>query len=306
MRWNIPLLLASSAVAASPVQAAKPVVPLAHVGRWEVNYDVDRCHLLGTFGSGDDKIIARFTRYQPSDAFSLTLIGKPMRSRSPSSQVKLDFGPLVDPQEYESFDGTMGQVPAAVFNGLTLIDKPKSTKSAKSTTLADALAALQTPGITPEQEALVGDLIIQTDNRKSYRLALGSMAAPMRTLRDCTTDLVRHWGLDPAEQASLTSTPIPIGEPGSWLRSNDYPAEMLGQLMGGLVQFRLDISETGLISGCHIQSRTNPDAFADLSCKLISRRGRFNPALDRNGKPVRSYYVSSVRWQISKVAPLQF
>lgn len=295
MRWNIPLLMAAIAVVASPVQAAKPVVPLAHVGRWEVNYDVDSCHLLGTFGSGDDKIIARFTRYQPGDAFSLTLIGKPMRSRSPSSQVKLDFSPLVDPQEYESFDGTMGQVPAAVFDGLTLVDKPKS---AKSTTLADALAALQTPGITPEQEALVGDLIIQTDNRKSYRLALGSMAAPMRTLRDCTTDLVRHWGLDPAEQASLTSTPTPIGEPGSWLRSNDYPAEMLGQLMGGLVQFRLDISETGSIAGCHIQSTTNPDAFAEHSCKLLSKRGRFNPALDRNDKPIKSYYVSSVRWMI--------
>jgi hypothetical protein len=297
MRWNIPLLLASIAVAASSVQAAKPLVPipLAPVGPWEVNYDDDSCHLIGIFGSGDDRIIVRFTRYQPGDEFSLALIGKPMRSRSPSSLVKLDFGPLVDPQEYRSFDGTMGKLPAAVFGGLTLIDKPKS---AKSTTLADLRAALQTPGITPEQEALVGDLIIHAGNRKSYRLALGSMAAPMRTLRGCTTNLVKHWGLDPAEQASLTNKPTPIDEPGSWLRSNDYPAEMLRQLMGGLVQFRLDVSDAGLITGCHIQFRTNPDAFADLSCKLISKRGRFNPALDRNGKPIKSYFVSTVRWTV--------
>ena len=80
------------------------------------------------------------------------------------------------------------------------------------------------------------------------------------------------------------------------MNSGDYPSAMLRIGGNGMVQFRLDISETGSIAACHIQSRTNPDAFADLSCKLISKRGRFTPALDRNGKPVKSYFVSSVRW----------
>ena len=295
MRWNIALLLASIAVAASPIQAAKPLVPipLAHVGPWEVNYDDDSCHLIGTFGSGDDRIIVRFTRYQPGDGFALALIGKPMRTSSASSRVKLDFGPQVDPQEHDSFNGTMGTTPAAFLLGLTLIDRPKLAKAA---TLADALKALEPTNITPEQEALVRDLTILTGNRKSYRLALGSMAAPMRTLRGCTTDLVKHWGLDPTEQASLARRPTPISNPGSWMNSGDYPSAMLRIGGNGMVQFRLDISETGSIAACHIQSRTNPDAFADLSCKLISKRGRFTPALDRNGKPVKSYFVSSVRW----------
>ena len=295
MRWNIALLLASIAVAASPIQAAKPLVPipLAHVGPWEVNYDDDSCHLIGAFGSGDDRIIVRFTKFQPSDGFALALIGKPMRTSSASSRVKLDFGPQVDPQEHDSFNGTMGTTPAAFLLGLTLIDRPKLAKAA---TLADALKALEPTNITPEQEALVRDLTILTGNRKSYRLALGSMAAPMRTLRGCTTDLVKHWGLDPTEQASLARRPTPISNPGSWMNSGDYPSAMLRIGGNGMVQFRLDISETGSIAACHIQSRTNPDAFADLSCKLISKRGRFTPALDRNGKPVKSYFVSSVRW----------
>ena len=295
MRWNIALLLASIAVAASPIQAAKPLVPipLAHVGPWEVNYDDDSCHLIGAFGSGDDRIIVRFTKFQPSDGFALALIGKPMRTSSASSRVKLDFGPQVDPQEHDSFNGTMGTTPAAFLLGLTLIDRPKLAKAA---TLADALKALEPTNITPEQEALVRDLTILTGNRKSYRLALGSMAAPMRTLRGCTTDLVKHWGLDPTEQASLARRPTPISNPGSWMNSGNYPSAMLRIGGNGMVQFRLDISETGSIAACHIQSRTNPDAFADLSCKLISKRGRFTPALDRNGKPVKSYFVSSVRW----------
>lgn len=300
MRWNIALLVASSAVAASSVQAAKPLVPipLAHVGPWEVNYDDDSCHLIGTFGSGDDRIIVRFTRFEPGDWFALALIGKPMRTSSASSRVKLDFGPQVDPQEHDSFNGTMGTSPAAILLGQTLIGRPKPAKAATVADGSAARAALQATNITPEQEALVRDLTILTGNRKSYRLALGSMAAPMRTLRGCTTDLVKHWGLDPTEQASLARRPTPIGNPGTWASSNDYPTDMLRQGGNGLVQFRLDISETGSIAGCHIQARTNPDAFADLSCKMISKRGRFNPALDRNGKPIKSYFVSTVRWKM--------
>ena len=297
MRWNIPLLLASIAVVASPVQAAKPLVPipLAHVGPWEVNYDDDSCHLIGTFGSGDGRIIVRFTRFQPGDEFALTLIGKPMRTSSAKSFTKLDFGPLADPQALLSADGDSDSIPASVFGGLTLIDKPNPVRVP---TVADALEAPQAPDITPEQEALVRDLTIHTNNRKSYRLELGSMAAPMKALRSCSTDLIRYWGFDPAEQASLTRKATPIGNPGKWMNPRDYPSEMLRTGFGGLVNLRLDISETGSIAACHIQSKTNPDAFADLSCKLISKRGRFRPALDRNGKPIKSYYVSGVRWTI--------
>ncbi len=297
MRWNIPLLAAAVAMTASTTQAAKPLdpIPLAHVGPWEVNYDDDSCHLIGTFGSGDERIIARFTRFRPGDGFSLALIGKPMTTSASSSRTKLDFGPVVDPQEYESLNGMMGAAPAAVFSSMTLIERPKL---AKGTTLAEAIKAFQFATITAEQEAAVRTLTVLPKNGKSYRLALGPMAAPMATLRGCTNDLVRHWGLDPAEQASLTRAPAPIDNPGNWMSSRDYPTNMLRRGGNGLVRFRLDISETGSISGCHIQSTTNPDAFADLSCQLISRRGRFNPALDRNGKTIKSYFISSVKWMV--------
>lgn len=305
MRWNIPLLLASIAVAASPVQAAKPLVPipLAHVGPWEVNYDDDSCHLIGTFGSGDDRIIARFTRFEPGDGFILALIGKPMRSSNVSSKVRLDFGPVVDPQEEVSINGKVGTLPISVFGKLYLIDRPGRTfvgTVADALKALEALKALQPANITPEQEALASDLTVQRPNGKSYRLALGSMAAPMKSLRVCNSDLVRLWGLDAAEQASLVSKPVPIGNPGSWLSFRDYPEKMLQSGNSGLVQFRFDIDATGAITGCHIQSRSNPDEFADLSCQLLSRRGRFSPALDRNGKPIKSYYVSSVKWTIGR------
>ncbi len=67
--------------------------------------------------------------------------------------------------------------------------------------------------------------------------------------------------------------------------------------MNGYVRFRLDVDETGNVAGCRVLYRTNPDEFADLSCKLISKRAKFAPALDAKGKPVKSYYISQIRWQ---------
>ena len=49
-------------------------------------------------------------------------------------------------------------------------------------------------------------------------------------------------------------------------------------------------------TGCRVLYRTNPDEFADLTCALISKRARFAPALDAKGTPVKSFYISNVRW----------
>ena len=64
----------------------------------------------------------------------------------------------------------------------------------------------------------------------------------------------------------------------------------------GIVRFRLDVDPTGAPAGCRVLYRTNPDDFADLSCRLLMKRARFNPALDAAGKPVKSYYINNIRW----------
>jgi hypothetical protein len=64
----------------------------------------------------------------------------------------------------------------------------------------------------------------------------------------------------------------------------------------GIVQFRLDVDAAGKITGCHVLHRTKPDLFADLTCRSITRRAKLEPALDAEGKPVRSFSVHKVLW----------
>lgn len=154
------------------------------------------------------------------------------------------------------------------------------------------------PAVTPAQEAAVSHLTLWLGGNRNYRLEVRSMGKPMATMRHCMDGLIEHWGYNPTAIAALSRLPTPINDPGKWVTTNDYPSNALRTGHGGIVQFRLDLDEAGKILKCHILSRTNPDEFADTSCRLLTRRARFEPALDAAGKPTKSFYVNSVRFII--------
>ena len=61
--------------------AIKPPTVLTRVGKWEVNYDQDSCHLFRKFGVGADELTVNFTRYTLGDSFDLSLYGNPSKVR---------------------------------------------------------------------------------------------------------------------------------------------------------------------------------------------------------------------------------
>jgi Gram-negative bacterial TonB protein C-terminal len=273
------------AIAISTPALAKADAPilLAKSAKWEVNYDVDSCHLTGAFGIGDQRVITRFTKFQPGDQFQLVLFGKPVRASDTETEVLLDFGLDQKPQTRTALVGTNGKLPLILFSNLGFRDQSGSDISAE---------------ITPEQEATISGLTFKLRGGKAYRLGFTTMRPPMAAMRACLLDLEQHWGYDPTVIEGLSRTPTPSGSPARWLNSDDYPTEALRSGHNGLVHFRLDIDETGRVVKCAIIGKTTPDDFEKATCVGISRRAQFAPALDRGGKPVKSYYISTVRWVI--------
>lgn len=272
------------ALTAPPVLAAsKPAISLARTSKWEINYDEDSCHLLAKFGEGSQSTILRITRFQPDNYFDLTLYGMPVKvnfaTRLP---VEMQFGGQKWNRPLAMVGDAGKQMPLLIFSGLRLDDWIYSSTPA--------------PDVSPAQEEAVNSISFKISGGKRYRLETGPMNGPMVAMRACTTDLVSHWGFDPSEQARLSQPPKPLGVISDWITSADFPKKALNQGSNGLVQFRLDIDETGKVSGCRILYRTNPDDFADLSCKLLTQRAKFSPALNSAGKAVRSFYVSKIRW----------
>lgn len=274
-------------LAAAPAFAADaPPISLTMDGPWVANYDADSCQLLAQFGSGESAIIARFTRYEPADKFDLALYGAPFREKEVGSTVRMAFGPGQALREVWPLRGKSGERPLLLINSQRLDGWQQSRSNWQDVD----------PPVAPRTEAAINHFTIRLNAKRTYRLELGSMGRPMAEMRKCMDTLLTHWGYDPKIVASLSRPVRPLGNPGDWIRSGDYPNKALLAGHSGIVQFRLDLDETGKVRGCHILARTNPDEFADLSCELLNRRARFSPALDAAGKPVKSFWVNKVRF----------
>jgi protein TonB len=91
----------------------------------------------------------------------------------------------------------------------------------------------------------------------------------------------------------------PKGNPANWANTNDYPTRALREEKEGVTRFRVTISAEGRVTSCDVTGSSGSPELDSTTCSLITRRGRFNPAMD-NGSPTSGSWSSSVRWQIPK------
>ena len=104
----------------------------------------------------------------------------------------------------------------------------------------------------------------------------------------------------PPPTPDLSAAGTPKGNPGRWATNDDYPARAMREEREGTTGFRVTYGVDGRITSCDV---TSSSGHADLdaeTCKLIQRRGRFNPGKDRAGNPVGGSYSNRIRWQIPR------
>ncbi len=98
--------------------------------------------------------------------------------------------------------------------------------------------------------------------------------------------------------AATAGAPQPLGNPGDWVNSADYPASALREEAEGVVGFTLDVDAQGVPTNCSVTRSSGNPSLDSATCTLISTRARFTPATDKKGAPVAGTWSSSVRWQI--------
>lgn len=279
------LLAVAGATALAAAPGDKPIETLARNGKWVADYDRDSCNLAVKLGEGKDSVIVRFTRYQPGEGFDLSLFGERYSTDEVRIEGSADFGLSAKPVKISGVSGSAGKLHALFFSGSRLDGWRGDGKRDETA-----------PPITPEQEARVTGVTLRIQGERPLRLEFGSLAKPMAEMRKCMDSLVTSWGYDPAQQAAGLRSASPITSPGSWLNSEDYPPGALNGGHNGLVQIRLDVDAEGKVAGCYVLSRTSPDDFADITCRNVGKRARLQPALDAQGKPMRSFWVVKVHW----------
>jgi Gram-negative bacterial TonB protein C-terminal len=284
-----------AAIVAQMVVSAPPEpLRLKPTSKWISDYQPDGCRLMRQFGEGEVKSLIVMSRFAPTDYFQLTLAGKPFKSDA-GGKVTLQFGSAEAEQAMDFFPGNFGEMPAIVMATAMRIapitkDEMKAREKLKPT-MYSSLAP-----VGSEREKAVTFVKVAKPFRKPVVLELGKMDKPFAALSTCISDLVKSWGVDPESHKTLTRFATPKNNPGSWVTPADYPYKMLDLGQGAIVNFRLLVDATGGVTGCFIQQTTRPKAFDDAVCKSIMKRAKFDPALDKDGKPILSYYNNTVRF----------
>jgi protein TonB len=117
--------------------------------------------------------------------------------------------------------------------------------------------------------------------------------------------------VDPTPQPSATFIPqptptpsfapkgvAPLGNPGRWITTEDYPARALRSGEAGLTRYRLVIGSSGKVTACEITGSSGSAELDRETCRLLARRGQFAPATDSTGAKVVGNYSGSVRLDI--------
>ena len=272
LTWN--LFRAAAALgamawgAAAYAQKRPPIVDFTPSGKWTVDYAANLCVLGRDMFAGDRRL--RFS-VRPSlnaeDAMiAITETGAKSRRLEGYPFVRFGDGFRV----YAS-----GQ--RLWRNGVqwTIIHL-----------MREDLERLHTPGSSVE--IWFGD--------QYYRLNPGGMAKASQALAVCERDLLKLMGMTEVEQDMLAKPPV--YPKAGILRHSDYPDTLISKDIEARMGLLLDINAEGKVTACKAMESSGIPAFDTYACDIFRKRGRYGPALDKNGKPMRALTYQRVRWLI--------
>lgn len=101
--------------------------------------------------------------------------------------------------------------------------------------------------------------------------------------------------------AMAARAPVPVGNPGAWIQSADYPAGSLASLEEGVTGFQLTVNPAGMVQACGITASSGHPLLDEATCRILRERARFHPARDSGGAAVEGRFASRLRW----VLPIQ-
>ena len=97
-------------------------------------------------------------------------------------------------------------------------------------------------------------------------------------------------------RATLTRLATPKPQAIRRLQDN-YPASMLASGLNAYVPVRVTVDQAGNPTACVVQTPSVEKAFQDAVCNGLAKT--YDPALDRDGNPVASVFVTAVVYQIA-------
>jgi hypothetical protein len=286
---SLALAAATLPLIASPLRAEEALTPS---GPWAIDYDADSCALRRIFWAGEEMVYLEMRRFAPGLALQTT-VGNTRAIERARPRVSYRFN---DDEEWrEPGIGLSVTLPSGLRGVVfepSFVDLPELDAIEDEAEREARSRAIDWKTVEREQAAAINSIRIRGVGPE-FTLPLGKLSGPIRALQDCVDELTSHWNIDVEAHKTLTRK----AQPTNWrsgVRMLDYPPRMLREGLPGLVNIRLSIDETGKVSACRIQMPLSDSAFEASSCADIQRGFQFEPALDKDGKPIASYWITKV------------
>lgn len=288
MRRILTPLACLAMLAAAPARA-EPVV-IQPSSPWNVDFGDDKCRLARFFGEGEYRHLLSFEMYWPDVGAGMMVAGPAMKPFASLRQTDLQFYAAQAPRETEPFGGRAGEYgDALIYSSVRLTESGSPQESYE-----DVETSL--PGLDTAFGEKAGFVRLK-QGRAEIRLETGPMGKAFELLNQCTLGLVESWGLDPEKHRTLTRM-------ARWTNSRalvrriqeSYPIAALSTGEQGILRMRVIVSETGTVESCTLLKATVTRNLDSPACKFM-QRATFEPALDAEGKPMRSYFVTSITYR---------
>ena len=87
------------------------------------------------------------------------------------------------------------------------------------------------------------------------------------------------------------------GDPSLWVTTDDYPSDALNAGAQGTTKVKWEINTAGRVENCVVVASSGNSSLDRAACSNITRRGRYTPAQDQAGNPIRSSSGRNVVWR---------
>ena len=295
---------ALAAVHVAPLHAQEAALVFERDGPWSLDAGEDSCRLARSFARGEDTLALALERNRADNMVRLVLVSDVIRTFRTANQIGYSY--LPDGAQRTAFyarsetpDGTpyfnlgnafVGPDPFASFAAGAGAGGPSPRNTSGDT--GDVTIPPYDRAAEREYAAGITGISLGEGLLQPIRIETGSLGGAIEALQACTDDLLRSWGLDWEAHQTMTRRAAPIGPAYEWIPRTAVTFADTGKFVGANNPFRVMVDATGKPTSCHVHWPTLDARQNEAVCEGIMANGAFTPALDANGEPMASYWMT--------------
>lgn len=270
------LLVVAALSAATPAIAA-PASVAAPSGAWDASSEDGVCRVQRSFDVGGKPHLLILEQNAPGPALGIALAGPSLAGLSADTPLHVSFA-----ASHSGFDKKAQIEPnpqyghVAILQGVWLDQSKPDVAGGRG-----RIEAATARGV---------EAITVTQGKSGVTFATGPLTEAAGALNDCTAQIMRSWGLEPAQQYGLQRAAAPADTDQLMKQMRlAYTRPALRSLQQGTIDLVVFTDAAGKATDCRMLVATG---YADLDKAMCvtAMKERFTPALGADGRETASYW----------------